>query len=146
MKRIILGEKTNAKYGFRETCFGIVVNKGKILFVKKDNQFSLVGGGIDNGEPHEECLRREFLEETGYTITSYEELVCVDYFWLAGNKWPLESLANIYLVKVDKQTKVEPQEVGHSIEYIDLNKVEQKLPLPYHKFAINYYIKNKIKM
>lgn len=143
MEKIVIGNKTNEKFGFRETCFGIVIKNDKALLVKKDNQFSLVGGGIEKNESHEECLKREFLEETGYLIKRYEELVSIDCFWLAGNKWPLESLANIYIVQVDEETKIEPLENEHTIEFVNINEAENLLPLPYHKFAIYYYLKTK---
>ena len=140
MKTINIGEKKDTKYGFRETCFGIVVENDKLMVVKKDGQLSLIGGGIDQNETHEQCIRREFLEESGYTISNKQEVVCIDCFWLAGNKWPLESLANIYVVEVDPSTKVKPLEENHTIEYIDLLKAEELLPLPYHKKAIHYYL------
>jgi hypothetical protein len=51
-------------------------------------------------------------------------------------------LANIYIVQIDQLSKIKPLEENHTIEYIDLLKAEELLPLPYHKKAINYYINN----
>jgi len=144
MKKIILGEKFKGKYDFRETCFGIYQKEGKLLLVKKNNQYSLVGGGIDKNETQEECLKREFLEETGYPISSIKELVSIDCFWLADNKYPLESLANIYIVDIDETCKIDALEKDtHEIEFVDIDSVESLLPLPYHKEAIKEYLKNK---
>jgi hypothetical protein len=53
MKTIILGNKDdNLKYGFRETCFGIYIKDNKVLvtYDKKHNQYSLIGGGIEENE------------------------------------------------------------------------------------------------
>ena len=140
MEVITVGEKFNCKYSFRETCFGIVKNDNKILIVTKNNQYSLVGGGIEKGETFEECLKREFLEESGYSITNFKELICVDCYWLAANKYPMLSKANIFEVEVDLINKKEAKEIDCYIEWIDINSSIDLLPLPYHKKALKYYI------
>ena len=143
MLKIIEGEKIEGrKYDFRETCFGIVVKNNKMLLVNKKGQYSFVGGGVENGETHEECLKREFMEESGYTITKINELVTVDCFWLAAGQWPLESLANFYVVEVADE-HVSPTEEGHTPEFVDIDKVEELLPLPYHKRALKYYFETR---
>ena len=60
MEKITIGEKLeDKKYDFRETCFGICVKDDKMLLVKKNEQFSFIGGGIEKDETQEECLKRE---------------------------------------------------------------------------------------
>ena len=143
MKKIVIGEKLpNIKYGFRETCFGICEKNGKMLIVKKDNQYSLIGGGIEENESKQDCLKREFLEEAGLEIKSVKELVTIDCFWLAGGKWPLESVANIFIVEVEKE-HFAPLEEGHILQKIDTENVLNLLPLPYHKKALEYYFEQQ---
>lgn len=140
MEKIVIGEKLeNTKYDFRETCFGICVKNGKMLLVKKKGQYSFVGGGIENGETKEECLKRKFIEESGYELLSAEPFVTIDCFWLAAGKWPLESLANFYIVKVGNKL-CEPTEEGHVVEEIKLEKANEILPLPYHKKALELFL------
>lgn len=141
VKRITIGKPFDGKFDFRETCFGICEINNQILLVKKDNQYSLVGGGRENGESMEECLRREFLEETGYSLKLIEPFMVVDCFWLAANKYPLETLANIYIVEIDEKTKIDAVEKDkHQLEFVDKDKVLDLLPLPYHKRAIKHYL------
>ena len=92
MNVVKIGNKFESKYDFRETCFGIVEIDNKFLLVNKKGQYSLVGGGIEHNETCEECLKREFLEEVGFRVIEIKDLVCVDCFWLAAGKYPLESL------------------------------------------------------
>lgn len=142
MEKITIGEKLeNAKYDFRETCFGICTRKGKMLLVKKNEQFSFIGGGVEKGETHEDCLKREFIEESGYEILKIEPFITIDCFWLAGGKWPLESLANFYIVDVGQKI-CEPTEEGHIVEEIEIEDAAQLLPLPYHKKALEIFLKN----
>lgn len=143
MEKIVIGEKIkDEKYDFRETCFGISMKNNKMLLVKKKGQYSFVGGGIEVGETHEECLKREFIEESGYEILNITPFVTIDCFWLAAGKWPLESLANFYIVEVGEKV-CEPTEDGHEVEEIEINDVEGLLPLPYHKKALQLFLQNR---
>lgn len=65
------GEKLeNIDYFERNAVYGIVINsEGKVATIKTPRGYFLPGGGIEGNESHEMCLKREFLEETGYEIT-----------------------------------------------------------------------------
>lgn len=139
MKKITIGEKLeNMKYDFRETCFGICFQDGKMLLVKKNDQFSFIGGGVERGETREECLKREFIEESGYELLNIKPFVTIDCFWLAGGKWPLESLANFYIVEIGQKV-CEPIEEGHIAQRVILENVENLLPLPYQNKALELF-------
>lgn len=140
MDKILLGEKLeDKKYDFRETCFGICVKNNKMLLVKNKGQYSFIGGGIEKGETKEDCLRREFLEESGYKIKKIQELVTIDCFWLAAGQWPLESLVNFYVVDVE-DNHMPPTEKGHIVEEVDIDKAKELLPLPYHQKGLEYFL------
>ena len=142
MKKFVIGKPFDGKCDFRETCFGICEKDGKILLTQKieKKQFSLVGGGIEDGESHEDCLNREFAEEAGRKIKSLKELCDVDCFWLAAGKYPLRSLAHFYVVDVEND-QFEPAEEGHKPIWIDKFQVKDFCPLPYHQKATEYYLK-----
>ncbi len=140
MKKIVIGEKIpDRKYDFRETCFGICERNGKMLLVIKKGQHSFIGGGIEDGETKEECLKREFIEESGYKITSIKELITVDCFWLAAGQWPLESLVNFFVVEVAEEHG-DPLEEGHTVVEVELDKVKDLLPLLYHQKGLEVYL------
>lgn len=64
------GEKLeNTEYFQRKAVYGVVISsEGKIATIETPGGYFLPGGGIENNESHENCLKREFLEETGYEI------------------------------------------------------------------------------
>ena len=140
MELITIGEEFKEKYDFRETCLGIVKNDNKLLLVNKKNQYSLVGGGIEEGESFEECLRREFIEESGYSITSVKDLVRIDCYWLAAGKYPMLSRVNVFEVDVDLNNVGSPTEDGCFSKWVNIDEASELLPLPYHKKALDYYM------
>lgn len=137
MKKVTLGNKfKNDEYMFRETCFGIYYKDGKLLvgIDNKRNCYTLIGGGIEQGETHETTLKREFLEETGIEINNIKPFVTIDAYWLAENKYPIESLAHIYLVDIDKIN-----DIKHELEYKLINIEDVTFPLPYHQKALELF-------
>ena len=55
--------------------------------------------------------------------------ITIDCYWLAAGKWPLESLANFYMVELGSKI-CEPTEEGHDVEEIKVEDAEQILPVP----------------
>lgn len=139
--KVVIGEKEkNKKYIFRETCFGICEKNGKIALIFDKNQYSLIGGGIEEGESKEETVLREFEEEIGYEVKIIKQLCIIDCFWLAGGKWPMESLVNIFIVDILNKVN---NNVENDLKFVELDKAIELLKLPYHKKAIEIYLNNK---
>lgn len=83
MHTITVGQKQpNTKYDFVENCFGIIEQNNQLLLVKQKGQHSFIGGRIEKGESQEQCLKREFLEESGLTITKIIPLCTLIVFGL----------------------------------------------------------------
>jgi len=71
------------QYAFRQIFApaAVIVKDGKMLMTKRrdlrpqfNNKYEFPGGGIENGESIEECLKREVKEETGYDVEILEQL------------------------------------------------------------------------
>jgi 8-oxo-dGTP diphosphatase len=81
---------------------GICVQKGKILLINHSGMnessefWSPPGGGLQFGETIDECLKREFLEETN-TIISIGKFLTVREFI----KSPLHAIELFYEVKIE---------------------------------------------
>lgn len=140
MEKILIGEKTDCNY--RKTCYGIALKKNKILvvFSEKECDYSLVGGGIENGETPKEALKREFLEESGYLIKDVREFINIDCFWVKNNGTKMETDAFFYLVKVDETNNQNPTEAFHIPMWISLSEAKNLIKYPYQKEALNKFL------
>lgn len=57
-------------FKFRPSVYGILVEDGRVLLKRNPliDKFDLPGGGVELGETPQECLIREFKEETGLIV------------------------------------------------------------------------------
>lgn len=140
MEKIQLGNKEeNTEYGFRETCFGIYYKNGEFYLTKKRGEYSLIGGGIENNEEPLDCLKREFLEESGLKITSITDYITIDCYWITKTGFHMNSLANFYIVEIDDD-KTNPTEDECELAIVTKNAILSLLPLPYQKKVIEIFL------
>lgn len=141
MKTIVIGEEYIGKEEkMRETCFGILYKNKKFKCASINGEVSLIGGGIEESETHIETLKREFTEEAGLLIDVTKELFKIDCYWKTRNNIIMHSVSNIYEVKEVGKTEIK-EDNAMVVEY-DSNEILEHLPLPYHKRAIEEYLKN----
>ena len=68
-------KEENIVYKKRPGAYAIIINKDddKIGIVATEGRYFYLGGGIEKGETKLETLKRELLEESGYTIKNIKE-------------------------------------------------------------------------
>lgn len=138
---------------FHVGVYGIFINQGKILLIKKScgaykGMFDLPGGGIEFGEKIEETLKREFIEETGIILSDYSflgnnEYFC-DYINDAGESRKLHHLGLYYKVFASFET-IKSDADGHDslgAEFIDINELDKIEIAPIAKVMIDKIIKS----
>ena len=141
MKKIQIGNKfKKCNYKYRETCFGIYEKGNKLYLAEKNNELSLIGGGIEKKESYSDCLKREFLEESGCIIKKMKELYVIECYWVTRNNINMKSVAHIFLVDIEDKI-LEPLEKESRLVIVDKSMVLEKLKLPYQIKAIEMYFK-----
>lgn len=71
----IFGVKEDAPYVDRKGAYVILLRGDSVGVIRNSKGCFLVGGGIEADETDEMCIKRECLEETGYTV-SIGQQVC----------------------------------------------------------------------
>lgn len=74
------------------------------------------------------------MEEIGITIKNIKKFITIDCYWLAEDKYPMNSLANFFIIDIDDITSKEHE---LKYDYIDIDKLE--FPLPCHQKAFELY-------
>ena len=79
--------------------YGVCLKENKVLCIKKargpyKNRFDLPGGSQKTSEGFTETLVREFLEETGYKVSSYDNCRVYDIFVEEKEAYPKDLKLN----------------------------------------------------
>ena len=128
--RIICQKNPNIEYIERKCAYAIIENDNGNISIANDGKYFFFGGGTEKNETALETLKRELLEETGYTIKDinlFDKIVSYEYNDCRGN---LKIVATIYIAKFDKKIS-EPIEKDHKIL---CGKPEEYINKMYHKY------------
>ena len=129
--------------GVRSTLKAIVLHDGKVLLNRcydpnNGTYYSLPGGGQQQGEAMADALKRECLEETGYSVepvrfAALMEEICLDPFILERYAEYVHKMLHIFVCKLASETAVAPTETDESqvaIEWVELSGIASLNLLP----------------
>ena len=138
-----VGEKEDADYYHRPGAYIIPLNGYKVGLIKSKSGYCFIGGGRENGENDHNCLRREIIEETGYSV------IINKYFGSAeqykddqpdiGYFHPVQ---NYYMGELIEKV-CEPIEPDHELVWVKPGEAIGKMWIEMQKRALKYYISEK---
>lgn len=134
--------KENEKYTKRVATYGLIKNaKDQIAIIRTSTGFFLPGGGAEDDEKFENCVRRECIEEVGMQVKVGQKLgVCSFYFYSTKMNYYMLSEGHFYECFYKKMLDVE-NEHDHSLIWLDHEDAVKKLYLRNQKFAVEEYFK-----
>lgn len=140
--KYINNREENIQYKIRPGAYAIITrksdNKIGIVTDGKDNFY--LGGGIEENETEIVALKRELIEESGYTITNIQEFDKVGSFIFAQAHGYLEVIANVYIAEFDKKI-TEPIEKDHVVLWINPEDYIGKMCREWQEYILKEYIK-----
>lgn len=145
MAIITFGQKEEDKeYILRPAVYGLMFNhqKDKIAIIETgDGKYFLPGGGIENTETHEECMKREALEEMGMEIELGRFIGCAQRYFFSTNecKYYL-SEGHFYLCEMGMQLS-EPTEEDNFLIWAEPIQAVEKLFHDHQVWAVNKALK-----
>ena len=134
----VFGDKEDVEYFTRPGAYIIPVRNHKVGFVSTPKGYFLLGGGIESGETHAECVNRECTEEIGYSAIIKEQICSAEkymYFETIGYFHPIQTYyAGDLIEKV-----AEPIEEGFSLMWMEYDQVKGKLFSEMQNWAVEQY-------
>jgi ADP-ribose pyrophosphatase YjhB (NUDIX family) len=122
---------------FNVRVYGILIENGKVLvcdeLIKGKEITKFPGGGLEHGEGTIDCLKREFVEETGQFIEVAEHFYTTDYYQRSAYNPNHQIISIYYLVKPKDVFTVKSTEkifdflnktdYAQTFRWIDLKKI-----------------------
>lgn len=124
-------------YRERQAVYGLLFNdKNQLGIVNTPRGNFLPGGGLKNEENHYDCLKREFLEETGFVIDVGDYLgSAILYDFAPTIQEYLKMVGHFYKVHFTglMQEKIEDE---HELVWFDRTVAERSMLLEHQSWAI----------
>jgi 8-oxo-dGTP pyrophosphatase MutT (NUDIX family) len=74
----VKADNKTVKVNYREAVRAVIIKDNNVLMVNSNKgDYKFPGGGMENGETHEQTAKREVQEETGYIIDKVQEKIGV---------------------------------------------------------------------
>lgn len=136
----VFGEKAPAPYYERKGAYIIPVKDGKIVVVKTPKGLFFLGGGIENGETDEACIRRECLEEAGVEVAVGEQICSAETFTSHPRLGLFHPIQTYYKGEIIKQVQ-KPIEKDHEFLWASFEELDGKLFAEMQNWALREFWK-----
>ena len=140
-----VGEKEeNIEYKKRPGAYAIIIdnNKEEIGIVTDGKDYFYLGGGIEEGENELQALKRELIEEAGYTLKNIEKFEEVGSYIYAEDKGYLEVIAYVYIAEFDEKI-AEPIEKDHTVLWVKPEDYANKMCREWQTYIMERFIEKR---
>lgn len=139
----VFGEKAPVPYYDRKGAYLIPVKDNKIAVVKTPKGLFFLGGGLENGETDEACIRRECLEEAGVEVTIGEKICSAETFTTHPRLGPFHPIQTYYAGEILKQVHA-PLEKDHTLLICSFREPDGKLFAEMQNWALREFWKKHL--
>ena len=139
----VFGERLpDAVYLDRPGAYLIAEQNGRIAVIQTPKGSFLPGGGLENGECDEACIRREILEEVGCTALIEAFLCAAETYTTHDKLGPFHPIQYYYSGRLGDKI-CEPQEQDHELLFLPPEKALGKLFPEMQNWAVEEYLRKK---
>lgn len=131
----VFGVREDANYMDRQGAYIIPFKDGKVGVVKAPKGYFLLGGGLNENEGHEECIKRECLEETGYSVLVSKKLCSAETYTKHSSLGYFHPIQHYYLGEIIEKIKA-PIEKDHTFLWLDIDEAIENMHSKMQSWAI----------
>jgi len=130
----------NKKYVKRLGAYGIIKSVNNLIAViKTKTGYFLPGGGIENKESPDDCLKRECREEIGAEISALDNFAYGNYYFYSTTlNVDMESVGYFFTCKIDKFSEIKT-ETDHELIWINIEQAISLLYLENQREAVRIF-------
>ena len=139
----VFSEKAPVPYYDRKGAYLIPVKDNKIAVIKTPKGLFFLGGGIENGETDEACIRCECLEESGVEVTIGEKIGSAETFTTHPRLGPFHPIQTYYAGEILKQVQA-PLEKDHTLLFGSFQELDGKLFAEMQNWALQEFWKKHL--
>lgn len=138
----VFGNKENAAYYDREGAYLIPVDGEKIGVIKTPRGFFLLGGGIEENETDSDCIKRECIEETGFTCEIKGIIASAETYTHHSKIGYFHPIQRYYYGEL-KEKISQPTENDHTLVWVSYNEIKNHMYAEMQNWAIDeLFIRN----
>lgn len=132
-------------YRHRATAFGVVERDGLIACVRVERPagayFDLPGGAVDGEETEVEALVREFVEETGLSVTPLNRIAEAGQYHLKSTGEPLYNVGGFWTATVTAENPEAKCEDDHTLVWLEPTVALSRLRHDSHAWAVAVWLR-----
>ena len=127
-------------YPDRTGAYLVLVRDGRVGAVRSLGAYSLPGGGVKDGESHEECILRETLEEIGYDVRVDELIVSADAYVTHPELGAYHPIQFYYSGELLDPLVEDGGTDGTQLEWVPLDRIDELLFVPMQRWAVRQHL------
>lgn len=131
----IFGTKQNVEYLHREGAYVIPRCNNKIAVVQTPKGYFFLGGGLQQDESHVDCIRRECLEEIGYTVCVQGVLCTAETYTKHPTLGYFHPIQTYYFGQLIEKVST-PTEKDHLLCWVDYHQLKGKMFVEMQNWAL----------
>ena len=136
----IFGIKENVEYTDRKGAYLILVKDNSIGVIQTPKGYFLISGGLEDGENHIECIKRECIEEAGYDVSIKEKLCSAETYCKHDKIGYFHPIQTYYIGGIISKVSTSCDN-DHNFVWIDLNQIRGKMFAEMQNWAIEECLK-----
>ena len=131
----IFGIQEDVTYIHREGAYLIPSRAGHIAVVETPKGFFFLGGGLDSGESHMACLKRECMEEAGCLPLVQGRLCSAETYTRHPTLGYFHPIQTYYYGELE-ETQAAPTEEDHLLRWMPYDQLRGKMYLERQNWAL----------